>query len=106
MILYACVYTNTKRHTYLYVGAIFIKLLYKHNSERNLYIKYRIILHSQNPTKFNLMCIHGKGYRMERFIIVMIRGNRLSTICTKFHFLSSKFDGLERACWQMFVTLR
>lgn len=40
---------------------------------------------------------------MERSIIVMIRSSSLNTIGTKFPFLISKFDGLKRACRQMFV---
>lgn len=40
---------------------------------------------------------------MQRSIIVMIQSNRLNTICTKFPFLSTKFDGLKRACWPMFI---
>lgn len=70
---------------------------------RNLYFKYRLIICSQDFTISNLVCIYGKEHWVGRSIIVMIRSNRLSTICTKFHFLSSKFDWLNRACWQMLV---
>lgn len=34
----------------------------------------------------------------------MVGSQRLHNVYTKFHFPSSKCDGLQRACWQQFIT--